>query len=214
MLGNDVAGDCVEAAILHCIMQQDAYLTPGAGLVATDDEALGFYSALTGYDPNNPNSDNGSMVMGPQGAMQYWCSHGVTAGGKLNKASVYLATDAHNPVQIQQAVDIFGSALVGIDFPIQLLSQPIVPFIWDDVSGPREGHEVLVVGYDTIGTLVMYDLVSWGQMFRIPEPALLQIIEEAVAVYDRASLDARGVNAAGVPEATLLADMAALRALG
>src|SRR5579872_5931442 len=67
MLANDQARDCVEAAILHCIMQQDAYLHPGSGLVATSREALAFYSALTGYDPNDPATDNGSLVMGPKG---------------------------------------------------------------------------------------------------------------------------------------------------
>jgi len=212
MLANDRAGCCVQAMILHSIMQQDAYLHSGAGLIATDEEALALYSAMTGYSPDDSNTDNGTFVMGPKGAMQYWHDHGVMAGGRLNKLTACATIDPRNMLHLRQSVDVFGGVGIGIDFPVQLLSHPVVPFVWDDISGPREGHEVLVVGYETIGSLVMYDVVSWGEIFRIPEGALLMILEEAVGIYDRASLDARGVNAAGMSEAVLLADMAALRA--
>ena len=58
ILGNDTAGDCVIAAAMHYAQVETANtgnpLTPNAALT------LATYSAITGYDPNDPNTDQGT----------------------------------------------------------------------------------------------------------------------------------------------------------
>lgn len=209
-LANDNAGDCVPAYVMHQIMQQSWYLNPGKGVIPTDSETLALYSAVTGYDPSNPATDQGTYVLGDAGIMQYWLKHGVTCGGVLSRLQAYLALDPRNPTHIRQAVNIFGGVGVGINFPMRLMDAPELPFVWTAMPGPREGHEIFIPAYETVGSTVFYDLISWGENFRIPEPDLLQIIEEAVCVFSEQFVDARGVNAAGVKKAILLADMAKL----
>lgn len=207
MLSNDRYGDCVWAAMLHYVWQQSCYSNPGNGLVPTDIEALAAY-ASTGFKPDDPTTDNGTFVSGPGGALEYWAKTGITCGGVLNKVSAYMALDITNPVEWQQGIDIFSGLLVGIRLPTAILEADDIPFVWDDVSGPSSGgHEIFIPKFTTVGSIRMYDLISWGGAYRIPEDSLLQIIDEAVCLYDRASLNANRVNAAGINEATLLDSM-------
>lgn len=215
MLANDQVGNCVEAAILHLIQQQSRYAPPYLGLAASDAEAIGFYSAVTGYVPGNEATDQGSYVMGPNGAMQYWLNHGVAIGGVVNKCAAYLALNPADETQWMQAINVFGGVLAGISLPQNVVARPDVPFVWSDPTGAiAGGHEILLVGYETTPHGRVYDLISWGGYYRATAAFLRACLDEAVCVYDRISLDARGLNAAGIDEASLLADMTALKAEG
>ena len=54
MLGNDIYGCCVEAGQMHIAQQLTHYA--GAEVVPTTEETLALYTALTGFNPNDPNS--------------------------------------------------------------------------------------------------------------------------------------------------------------
>src|SRR6185437_645652 len=58
MLGNDQYGDCVFAANGHTVEQQTA-LGQGKEVTVTTAQALAEYSKVTGFNPNDPNTDNG-----------------------------------------------------------------------------------------------------------------------------------------------------------
>lgn len=215
MLGNDMVGDCVEAFALHYIMQQSAYANPGHGLIASDDEALALYSAVTGYNPAYPSTDNGTVVLGRGGMMQYWASHGVVCGGVTTKASAYIAVDIRNTKEIMQAVHIFGGVGLGFRVPARIMEADSVPFVWDNPNGPYVGgHEVLICGYETVAGNLLFDFITWGQRCRMTLHFLQVAADEAVAVYDPISLNARGVNASGLDGPTLIADMRAIHTMG
>src|ERR1700687_2807408 len=57
MLGNDTVGDCEIARLLHIIMSATAHT--GTMLIPTVDKAIAVYSAISGYDPNDPSTDVG-----------------------------------------------------------------------------------------------------------------------------------------------------------
>ena len=60
MLGNDIVGDCVIAGADHetLLWCQEG----GSPVIFTDQDAIDDYSAITGYDPNDPSSDQGTDV--------------------------------------------------------------------------------------------------------------------------------------------------------
>ena len=60
MLGNDTVGDCVVAGSCHETMLWTA--EGGKPATFTDANAISDYSAITGYNPNDPNTDQGTVV--------------------------------------------------------------------------------------------------------------------------------------------------------
>lgn len=226
MLGNDAVSDCVQAAVMHFIMQQSAYLNPGKGLVGTLAEALEFYAGSTGFDINqtdpqtgfNP-TDNGSVMLGRSGVMQYWLGHGVTVGGVLNRCNAFLSLNTRKPVEWRQSISTFGGFIGGIQLPCSIVDGDKIPEVWDQFGGPiAGGHMIFIPGYETMPSGLYYDVISWPtpeqERYKCTERFLQHCIDEGTAVFSRASIDARGVNAGGLSEVQLLQMMATLRAGG
>jgi hypothetical protein len=206
MLGNDSVGDCVEAATLHCIQQFSTYAE--SPLIPTDAEALAFYEAATGYNPADPNTDQGSYVLGTGGTIQYWMTKGVTCGGQLNKATGFMQITQKNPTEWQQGIYLFGGLLTGLQLPEAIVAGDTVPFVWETFSGPvAGGHEVWINGYETLNSGRVYDLISWGKEYRATEEFLMNCVDEMVVVVDPAEISARGVDGANISMADLMSDI-------
>lgn len=213
VLGNDTCGDCVQAAMLHLIYQQASYTSPGLAPVPTEAEAVAFYSATTGYIPGNAATDQGTYVLGAQGAMARWFQDGVVCGGVKNHVTSFLQITRPEPEEWRVAISLFSNLLIGLQLPRSIVDGDTVPYDWADPTGPiAGGHEVLVVGYQTLPSGVYYDLISWGQHYVASEAFLLQVVDEAVTVLNPAFLNAVGADPVGLDQETLLADMEALRA--
>jgi hypothetical protein len=211
MLGNDSVGDCVPAAIMHCLQQISTYA--GKPLNPSDDEAIALYSAVTGYNPDDPASDQGTYVMGPGGAMEWWHTHGVTCGGKQCKLESYLQITRINPTEWRQAIAIFGGILVGLSLPANVLASGLPPFLWNNPGGPVDGgHEVWVNGFTTTSHgYRTYDTVSWGGRYRLTEDFLEKTVAEVVVPYSPEAMNAMGTDGAGVNHDALVAAMASLK---
>lgn len=213
MLGNDNAGDCVFAAMLHWIMQQSAYLNPGHGLIPTDADALAAYSAVTGYDPKRPETDQGTIVAGPAGALQFWHDTGIESGGAVHKIDNFMSVSTTDPTRWKQAIQVCGGLLTGLMVPKHIAEAEELPFVWDNPAGVSAGgHEILLVGYEELPNGTLYDFVSWGQLCRATERFLLTLTDEMNTIYSKESINARGVNSAGMVEADILSDMQTIRA--
>lgn len=212
-LGNSDVGDCVVAAAMHQIMQATSYVNPGHGLIGTAAEAIESYSAIGGYVPGNPMTDQGLTVLGVGGMVEYWAKNGLRCGGVLNRPQSVMQIEHPDSTHWKQAISIFGNLMLGVRLPENVVATPESPFVWDDPTGPVAGlHEIILVGYEVVAGRTTYDLVSWGALYRATEEFLLAAFDEAVVVYNRASLDARGIDPAGIDEATLLGMMARLAA--
>lgn len=209
MLGNDAVGDCVEAAVLHLIQQMSTYAEKP--LMPVEAEALSFYSAATGYTPGNPSTDQGSYVMGPGGVMEHWLKNGVTCGGQITNVNAFLSLHHGDIGQLMEGVWYFGGVLTGIIVPKSLMEAEIVPEVWEDFSGPiLGGHEILINGYETLPSGVVFDLISWGKRYRATQAFLEHCMDEAVIAVDEVSINARGVDGHGMDLTQLTADMQAL----
>jgi hypothetical protein len=212
MLGNDQYGDCVEACVGHATLQFTTYADDPK--VPTEVEALKLYTEVTGFNAADPSTDNGTVIMGPGSMMTYWSQRGATFGGQKSIAAAFAQVKLDDTaLWLRQAIHYFGGVMVGINLPENVVAGDTVPYLWDDATGPiAGGHCIWVDGYETLADGLCFDLVSWGARYRVTLPFLRATLEEAVVIYDRDSLDKRGVNPDDFNPTELLAAMAAIKA--
>lgn len=194
MYGNADWGDCVFAEIGHSINQLTFYAT-GSEVQPTEDDILGGYSDVTGFDPNagppgNNPTDRGTYV---QDALAYWRKTGI-AGHKI---LAYASLDVSNLAEIKQAIAIFGSISVGMNFPASAMDQFNRGQVWDVVRGAKNegGHCVLVGAYGN-GRL---GLVTWGAEAEMTEAFWRKYVDEAWVVLDLEGLRKAGDYFTGSP---------------
>jgi hypothetical protein len=208
MLGNDYAGDCVEAGGLHALLQMSTYA--GKPIVPSTEDAINWYKA-TGFVPGDESTDQGSYVLGPDGMIPYWHTTGIRAAGQHNKLCSFAQIKRKNATEWCQGIWLFGGVLLGLALPEAIVSGPEIPYVWSNFSGPTAGgHEIWVNGYQMDGSRRMYDLISWGGRYRATEEFLMNVVDECVIIVDPAEMNARGVTATGLNYDQLLADLKVL----
>lgn len=201
MLGNDGAGDCVEAGYAHGaqIMCDRA----GHPWVPTTKETIGSYSALAGYVPGDPSTDNGTDMLS---ACKFWQSAGL--GGHL--ISAYMSASPQNPTEVKEAVAFYGGLYLGAALPLSAQNQ--VGTLWEVTSGPDAaagswgGHCVWVSGYDA----EFVWCVTWGQLQAMTWDWLHTYADEAYVLLSRDWLRAGGFSPSGLAWGALQADLANL----
>lgn len=162
MLGNDRVGDCVFAGSAHETM----VLTAIGGYQAAfnDSVVLSDYSYLTGYNPANPYSDQGTDM---RQAMSYRRHTGVAdSRGVRHKIGAYLALEPGNWTQLLQALYAFQVVGVGIEFPGSAMDQFNAKKPWTVVAGASNegGHYIPVVGHSTTNYV---ELITWGRVTKM-----------------------------------------------
>lgn len=146
MLGNDRNGDCVWAGAAHEHMLLNK-VVHGTDVPFDDNAVLGDYTAATGFDPNDPSTDNGTDV---HAALDYRRKTGIAdANGTRHQIGAYVSLDPKNWQHLEQAAYIFGAVGIGFEFPNTAMDQFNAGEPWDYVPGtppPKEGHYVPTVG--------------------------------------------------------------------
>jgi hypothetical protein len=210
VLLNDQLGDCVIAAMGHMIQQWTYFATGGTGMqTMTDDEALAAYEAIGGYDPADPNSDNGVCMLA---ALNYWRNTGIMAGGKLHKIGGYVATDPQNLLQARQSIWMFGNQFTGVLLPssVEDANDWTVPDggIYSPAGQPGGwgGHCVPTMA-ESPETLTC---VTWGERLKMSHNFLFDYADEAYAILSPDWLTAKGNSINGLNLAALQRDIAAL----
>lgn len=199
MLGNDTCGDCVEAAAGHVAQAVNWYGQKRNAPVATGD-AVGMYSAITGYDPKTGNNDNGTTL---QEGLTYWRQNGI--GG--NKIAAFAQLDATNIPLIQSCIAIFGAVYTGFNFPASAMTQFNAGKPWTVVRSQIEGGHCVPLGaYDPTG----FTCVTWGQTQKMDLKFFRTYFDEVWVPIDLDWLEAVGTSPAGLDTATLNADFMAL----
>jgi hypothetical protein len=125
MLGNDRLGDCVIAGAAHETL---LWCHVGQGPVARFDDAsvVADYSRIAGYNPADPNSDQGTDM---SEAASYRRRVGLCdADGAMHKVAAYLAIDPDDVVAHYQALYLFEAVGIGFRFP---------NYAWDQFEAGR-----------------------------------------------------------------------------
>jgi hypothetical protein len=169
---NDTLGDCVIAGAYHVIGVATGNAS-GSPFIATNDQIVADYSAIGGYVPGQPGTDQGCDE---QAAIAYWSSTGFADGSKLAGSA---GVDGSNQEQCKQALNLFENLYFGMELPDEWITPfPSSPgFVWD-VAGdpnPSNGHCVMACGYDadgvTICTWGMLGKLTWGAIAKYAVPA-------------------------------------------
>ena len=202
MLGNDTLGDCVIAGGMHETMLWS--LDGGKPATFTDDDAVAAYSAACGYDPNDPNSDQGCDV---RTVLNYRQKTGFTdANGNIHKIGAFLGLDITKLEEIQYAIYLFDAAGIGIKFPDSAMDQFNAGQPWTVVeNSPVDGEHYVcsVIAYD--GTY--FYVVTWGKIQKVTPEFLLTYLTESWAILDDELINGSGESPTGFNLAQLKADL-------
>jgi hypothetical protein len=203
MLANDRHGDCVWAGAAHetMLLEREA----GNVVIFTDADVLGDYAAATGFDPQKPQTDQGTDM---QAAADYRRKTGILdAGGRRHTVAAYLALEPGNLEHLYQATYLFGAVGIGLELPASAFDQTDQGKPWDVVpqSANAGGHYVPLVGRAADGLHV----VTWGALQVMTESFLKTYCDEAIAYVSQECLVAQK-SPEGFDYAALLRDLAAL----
>jgi hypothetical protein len=207
MLGNDNYGDCVWAGAAHETMLWNK-LVHRRQIPFTDTAVLSDYAAVTGFNPEDSSTDQGTYV---RDAMRYRQDTGVVdAKGARHKISVYVSLDPKNWDDLRAATYLFGAVGIGFEFPASAMSQFNRGHTWDVVEGSmiEGGHYVPVVGSMTQH---MATCVTWGHRQEMTREFYEAFNDEAWAFISPEAIKA-GHGLHGFDLDTLKKDLQALRA--
>lgn len=199
MLGNDTVGDCTCAAAAHTIMEWVANAT-GTQVPFAAATVLGWYSAITGYNPNDPNSDQGANELD---VLNFWRKNGLSS----HILGAYAAVDVANQAEVRTAVWVCGVVYIGFEVFQSAMDQFNLGQSWDVAADPGQdlgGHAVPVVGYNATGPVV----ITWGKAQQMTWAFWAKYVDEA---YGLVSTDELGAQSPfGVDLASLEADLTAI----
>lgn len=151
VLGNDEAGDCTLAGLLHIIMAINA--AAGNPVTLTTAQALWLYSTITGYKASDPSTDQGADELT---VLDYAAEHGVDGQG-LHQILGSVLVDASDKALVRWAVFNLCNVYKGQALPDAYVN----PFpastgtVWD-VAGPpnpENGHCTVGLGTTSEGTI-------------------------------------------------------------
>jgi hypothetical protein len=175
----------------------------------SDDEIIAAYSAVGGYVPGDPGTDNGCVMAD---VLEYLKRTGMTdTSGKVHKVVGYAALG--NPADehlLGQVLDVFGSVYVGFDVQRHMMDEFEAGQVWtwrrgDELVG---GHCVPLQRRLPAGTRHgILEYVTWGAVQHADFGWQAHAVGEAWAVVTYDWLNASGRTVEGLDLRQLLADM-------
>jgi hypothetical protein len=176
----------------------------GQALAFDDAAVLSDYSAITGFNPNDPNTDQGTDM---QAAASYRRKTGIVdAHGKRHAIAAYLALTPGNVLEHYVALYLFGAIGIGIQFPASAMKQFDAGRPWSVVHGsPIEGGHYIPL----VAKRSHLEAVTWGKIQPMTLGFFQQYNDESIAYV---SLEALTNNKSpeGFNAAQLQADLAQL----
>jgi hypothetical protein len=200
MLANDSVGDCTAAGAAHVAMAVEKYGRL-RDLVISDQDALAMYSAVSGYDPADPNTDVGATL---QDALGYWHKTGVAG----NTIAAFAWVDAQDLDLVRACIATFGAVYTGMTLTAAAMDELDRGRPWTMVERSRVlgGHCVPLGAYDQDS----FTCVTWGQTQSMSVEFYRRYFDEVVVPIDLDWMSANGTSPAGLDIATLNADYEAL----
>ena len=200
MLGNDETADCVFAARCHGVMQSHA--AAGTDVPAfTDFDAVSDYAAVTGYNPTNPDTDQGTSMVD---AVAYYKATGIRDSSNkrhLVEGSAFLRPG--DVGEMAAALYWFGALDIGLELPSSAMEQFDSAEPWSVAAGasPGDGHCVMVIARNSAGNFIC---VTWGRIHAMTPQFLTTYMDEGFAYYSEDMLRSDALSPRGIDKAGLL----------
>jgi hypothetical protein len=211
MYDNDTLGDCVIACMGHI----EGVLTGNTGgspTILTEKQVIALYSAIGGYVPGNPATDNGCDE---QTALDYWREPGLFGDTYEGIITAYMSVDGANMLEVRTALWLFENLVFGVALPDSWVNpMPSASGFWWGTGGapdPNNGHCFAGVGYNPTGVQIS----TWGMVGNITHGAIKKYTTsgggELYCVLSQDAIDKATAKAPnGFDFATLSADLARL----
>ncbi len=156
---NDSLGNCTIAAKAHLVQTWTA--NHGAQVVIPDDEILHAYQQACGYDPRDPSTDGGGVMLD---VLNYFRQTGI--GG--HKLFAFVGLTPRNVTHMRLGVDLLGGCDLGIALPLSAQTQEVwaVPAegpFGDGALGSWGLHNVPIIDYSPIGPVC----ITWGKLVQM-----------------------------------------------
>jgi hypothetical protein len=203
MMGNDRLGDCTIAALHH---GRQVWSLGATQRIVTDPDSavLADYEALCGYDPANPDTDQGGVL---QAVLAGAVSRGITTQNGPDKLLGFYEIDVRNQQDVREVIALGGLAYIGIDLPAAW-GDSDAGATWDATdSAPEGGHCVILVGYTPGGFWV----VSWGMRFFLTNAGFAQACDEAYGLVSQDWITKTGKTPGGMTVSDLESVMREVR---
>jgi hypothetical protein len=203
MMMNDSLGDCTCAGMGHG--EQIWSSETGVEVTVPDSVILSAYEAIGGYNPADPNSDQGCVELD---VLNWWRQNGL--GG--HKIDAFVAVNVQNPAHLKTAINLFGFIYIGLALPKTIENQTD---LWDVVAGqtgpgqPGEpgsegGHCVIIPKYDP----GIWTCITWGAPQKMTDAFVNLYLDEAYALVSKEWLSSvSGKTPSGLDYAALEADL-------
>jgi hypothetical protein len=207
VLGNYDYSDCVFAGAAHETMLWNK-LRGGVDVPMSTKNTLQDYSDVTGFDPNDPSTDQGTYMLD---ALKYRRATGVRdAKGNRHKVAAYVALEPGNFAQAIQASFVFGAVGIGFLAPESILDQFDNGEYFDVVKGSQiiGGHYVPGVG--SRNSTARITIVTWGRRWQMTKAFYEKYVDEAWVALSEEQIRADGTGIHGLNLSQLQADLAAL----
>jgi hypothetical protein len=172
MFGNDEFSDCVQADDGHYLMVRTA--NAGSIVVPTLADILALYGAETGFNQNDPSTDQGTVEF-------LDCQYMVTSGLLGHKANATGYVDPNDLNHLRWCIQLFGGCKFGVNLPQSAMDQFNDGQPWTvlfDDGGIIGGHDVLGVRYDS----EWFHIVTWGSVWKVAPSWILKYADEAHAL--------------------------------
>jgi len=191
MLANDRLGCCVQSGIAHQIMLWTAM---GSKPIArfTDKEIEQHYSEVTGYNPNDPSTDNGTM---PATEYKYLKNYGIKdTDGNVHKIEKHIALEPGDLDDLYNSTYLFGSSCIGIQVPENAIDQFEQGKPWSVVAGTTTegGHYIPAVAYR--GSIYV---VTWGRIQKMTQKFYEKYCSEAACILTPEMFNGNGYTPDG-----------------
>jgi hypothetical protein len=196
ILLNDKIGCCGIATSLHA----DQLWTGNAGALVMPDDASceSDYIDMTGYDPATGANDTGVDLLAKN---QHWMNTGfaIETYSSLNKLDGFAQIQAGDLDSLRKSIAFFGCAELGVALPGNALQEYSAGTGWLDTSlppDPNEGHDVLLVGYDT--NAHTFKIATWDGFITASEAWVSKYMDEGTLLLRRTWLKADGQAPSGL----------------
>lgn len=205
MLANDKLGDCTCAGLLHMFMLWCSQ--SGRLFNCGDADAVTLYQTLCGYNPTDPTSDQGGVLLDILKTWRKSPIMGQALGG-------YVSIDPTNWEEIKLAHFLFGSLYIGVNLPVSAQKEKV----WKDTRdtpGGWGGHCIVSTAYRD-GTSCfkppLLTVATWGTTQDMTAAWAAKYIDEIWAPVSPAWLRVGGRAPNGFDAAQLMDDQSRLSA--
>lgn len=205
MYANDRYGDCTCASMAHGIdLHERATKQHEAQL--TDEDVLAFYSLVTGFDPDDPSTDNGAYLLDVCNAMRHQ-GLGRQHDGSPHTIAAFARVNTSIPKHVQAAAYMFGGLYVGAGLPLSAQDQLDATERWMVTDSSRArfgswgGHAMWLPGFNSN----YVTLTTWGRRQKASWQWFSTYVNEAYVVitddYLTADRTPRGFDVAALTRA-------------